>query len=732
MNAVPVFDRRAFLAVSLAGGAALAFEASVPLSAETPEGAAVLNAFIRIDADNIITIGAKNPEIGQGVRTKLPMLIAEELDADWAQVRIEQTLANDKIYGPQSAGGSRSTPVNWLPMRQVGAAARQMIVAAAAVEWRVDIASLSTERGYVVEGKTGRKAPYSVFAGQAAKISPPDLATVPLKDGKNFRIIGTDMPGVDTPAITRGKPLFGIDTDLPGMVYAAIEICPVFGGTIASIDDSAARAVKGVIAVTSLNSSIVPEGQQNAVAVIADSWWTADQARQKLAIQWSDTAQRAHSTAGYETAATELLKAAPKHELQRTGDADAALSRAKRVVTAQYSYPFLAHATLEPQNCTALFTESKLEVWAPSQAPAGGRKLVAQALGIAPEAITIHMTRIGGGFGRRLMNDYMVQAALIAKAVPGRPVKLIYARADDMRHDYYRPAGWHKLTAGLDANGAIIAIKDHFVSFGADGKAVTAAEMNPLEFPAQVVPDVHYGVSYMATNMPTGWLRAPTSNAVAFAFQGFLSEIAEAAGLDLPELMRRTLGEGRALPPPERGAPFHTGRARAVIDAVCQKSGWSSGQARKRVKGKGRGFGFYFSHAGYFAEVVDVSIIDKTNVRIDKVWVAGDIGSHVINPLNALHQAQGSIIDGIAQALIGQKIELIDGAVVQENFHDFPLMRIDGAPPEIDAAFIQSDFSPTGLGEPALPPVIPALANAIYDATGKRLRSLPLRLVKAS
>lgn len=729
MNAVPTFNRRAFLAVSLAGGAALAFDASVPLAAaETPGSASVLNAFIRIGADNSITIGAKNPEIGQGVRTMLPMLIAEELDADWAQVRIEQTDANDKIYGPQSAGGSRSTPVNWLPMRQVGAAARQMILAAAAAEWRVDVATLSTDRGHVVETASGRKAPYAAFAVPASKLSPPDLATVPLKDGKAFRIIGTDVPGVDTPAITQGKPLFGIDTDLPGMVYAAIEISPVFGGTIASVDDSAAKAVKGVIAVTTLNSSIVPEGQQNAVAVIADSWWTADQARQKLVVQWADTQQRAHSTAAYAAQAAELLKGTPQVDLTRRGDADAALAQAKRVVTAQYSYPFLAHATLEPQNCTALFAGGKLEIWAPSQSPANGRKLVAQATGVAPEDITIHLTRIGGGFGRRLMNDYMVQAAVIAKAVPGRPVKLIYTRADDMRHDYYRPAGWHNLTAGLDADGAIIAIKDHFVSFGAEGKAVTAAEMSPAEFPAQIVPDVHYGASYMATNMPTGWLRAPTSNAMAFAFQGFLSEVAEAAGLDLPELLRRTLGEGRLLPPPERGAPFHTGRARAVIDAVCEKAGWTSGKARKRAKGKGRGFGFYFSHAGYFAEIVDITIVEKTNVRVDKVWVMGDIGSHVINPLNALHQAQGSVIDGMAQALIGQKIDLIDGAVAQENFHDFPLMRIEGAPPAIDVTFLRPDFPPTGMGEPALPPVIPALANAIHDATGKRLRSLPLSI----
>ncbi len=266
-------------------------------------------------------------------------------------------------------------------------------------------------------------------------------------------------------------------------------------------------------------------------------------------------------------------------------------------MSADYDYPFLAHATLEPQNCTALFVDGKLEIWAPSQAPERGRKDVAQMLGLPAEAITIHMARIGGGFGRRLMNDYMVQAAQIAKAVPGKPVKLIFTRADDMRHDYYRPAGWHRLKAGLDALGAIVALTDHFVTFGAEGKPARAAELSPHEFPAPVVPNVDLGMSLLPTNMPTGWLRAPTSNAMAFVFQSFLDEVAEAAGLDLPELMRRTLGEPRQLPPPERGAPFHTGRARAVIDKVCAMAGWKAGRA-KGAAGKGRGFGFYSAMRG--------------------------------------------------------------------------------------------------------------------------------------
>lgn len=726
MNARVTINRRSFLAASLAGGAALSFDARIVLADEP--SAAVLNAFIRIGADDMVVIGAKNPEIGQGIRTMLPMLIAEELDVDWAKVRIQQTDANDKIYGVQSAGGSRATPVNWLPMRRVGAGARAMLLTAAAQSWGVDAASLTTASGKVIHAPSGRSAPYSAFAKAASLVPAPDLATVPLKSADRFHIIGTSVVGVDTPSITTGKPLYGIDTDLPGMLYAAIEICPVFGGTLTSVDDAEVRATKGVLAVIPMNSGVsVPMGQTDAVAIVADSWWTANKAREKLKPVWSTEAQAKHSTAGYEKAAGELLKGAAQTDLFKAGDINAALGSAAHVVHADYDYPFLAHCTLEPQNCTALWKDGKLEFWAPSQSPTNGRRQVAAAMSMAPEDLTIHMTRIGGGFGRRLMNDYMVQAAQIAKAMPGRPVKLLYTRTDDIRHDYYRPAGWHKLSAGLDKDGAIVAIRDHFVTFGADGKPVRAAEMEPTEFPGQIVPNVHYGVSYMPTFMPTGWLRAPTSNAMAFVFQSFLDEVAEAAGLDLPELMRRTLGEGRMLPAKENAPAFNTARARAVVDKVCAMAAWQPGRATGKT-GKGRGFGFYFSHAGYFAEVVDVSIIDGTTVHVDKVWVAGDVGSHVINPLNALHQAQGSVIDGLAQALAGQKIELVDGAIAQENFSDFPLLRIDSAPPAIVVEFVKSDFPPTGMGEPALPPVIPALNNAIYAATGQRLRSLPLKL----
>ncbi len=409
----------------------------------------------------------------------------------------------------------------------------------------------------------------------------------------------------------------------------------------------------------------------------------------------------------------------PQVSLFKAGDADAALISAAKVVKADYEYPFLAHATLEPQNCTALFKDGKLEMWAPSQSPANGRTETAKLCGIAPEDLTIHLTRIGGGFGRRLLNDYMAIAGQVAKAVPGKPVKVIYDRTDDFRHDFYRPAGWHRFSAGLDASGTIVALKDHFVTFGKDGKGLRAADMAATEFPGPIVPNVDYGVSYMATNLGTGWLRAPTSNAMAFVFQSFLDEVAEAAGLDLPELMRRTLGQSREIPGGR--VPFHTGRARGVIDAVCKSAGWKGRE-------KGRGFGFYFCHLGYFAEVVDVTITDGV-VKVDKVWVAGDVGSQVINPINAMHQVQGAVIEGLGQAMLGQKIVQENGVVTAENFGDFALMRMEGVPREIAVEFIKTDFPPTGLGEPALPPVIPALAGAIYSVTGKRHRRLPLEMI---
>ena len=716
-------SRRSFLTASLAGGVAVTFTARLALAGEEQDGAGGLTAFVTIHPDNSVTIGSRNPEIGQGVKTMLPMLIAEELDVDWDQVKVEQLPLNTDLYGPQFAGGSRATPMAWLPMRRAGAAARHMLVAAAASQWGVGADSLTTAGGKVTHAASGRTASYASLAAGAAAQTAPDPDSLTLKDEDSFKIIGKSKRGVDTPAILKGQPLYGIDTDLPGMVYAAIEICPVFKGTIASFDDAAVKALAGVIAVVPLNSGLVAKGKNDALAIVADSWWTAQKAREKLAVEWNTEGFDGFSTEGYATGAAEALKGAPQGEIVKKGDVDAAMAGAAKIVSAQYDYPTLAHATLEPQNCTALFQGGKLTLWAPSQSPAGGVTQLSDITGIAPEDVTVNLTRIGGGFGRRLMSDYMVQAAQIAQALPGKPVKMIYARADDMRHDFYRPAGWHALSAAIDDKGALTTIRDHFVTFGEDGQPIRAAGMDADEFPAELLANVDFGASYLATNMPTGWLRAPTSNAMAFVFQSFLDEVAEAAGTDLPTLMLQILGEGRQLPQTGRDPGFHTGRARKVIEEVVKLSGWDGKRPAAPV-GKGRGFAFYFSHMGYFAEVVDVSAPQDARLWIDKIWVVGDVGSHIINPVNALHQAQGSAIDGLSQAMIGQRIDQVDGAIVQENFDTFPLMRMDSIPRDIEVKFITTPFPPTGMGEPALPPVIPALTNAIYVATGRRIRSL--------
>ncbi|OHT21835.1 xanthine dehydrogenase family protein molybdopterin-binding subunit [Edaphosphingomonas haloaromaticamans] len=716
-------ERRSFLKATLLTGGALAIDARVALAGTAGEAPVALNAFIRIAADNSITIGAKNPEIGQGVKTMLPMLIAEELDVDWAQVRIEQTHAAEKLFGPQVAGGSRATPVNWLPMRRVGATARSLLVQAAARKWGVDPAGLATAGGVVTHEASGRTARYADLAAEAAALPPIDPENVKLKDPAAFRIIGTSIGGVDVPAIVAGKPLYGIDVAMPGLLHAALEVCPVFGGTFRAGNLDEVRKMPGVRHVIVIKGNGQAESLYDGVAVLAESWWVADRARQALDLQWDTAGLEGFSTDGYAAEAAARMGAKPDAELARHGDVEAAFAAAARVVRADYSYPFLAHGTLEPQNCTALVKDGKVEIWAPTQNPEPGRKLVAEALGVPPEAIRINMTRSGGGFGRRLMNDYMVRAAAIAAQVPGTPVKLLYARTDDVRRDFYRPGGWHRFAAAIDGRGRLTGFTDHFITFGQDGKPIRSAQMSPFEFPAGCVPNLAYGQSLLATNLPTGWLRAPGSNALGFVFQSFLDEVAVAAGKTLPDLMIELLGEPRDLPWLPNAPALNTGRARGVIDKVCAMAGW--GKGARLPEGRGRGFGFYFSHMGYFAEIVDVAVSAEGEARVAKVWVAGDVGSQIVNPVNAINQVQGSVIEGLGYALSGQAITQVAGAVTQENFHDAPIPRI-GEVPEIVVEWVITDNPPSGLGEPALPPVIPALANAIHAATGKRIRSLPI------
>jgi isoquinoline 1-oxidoreductase subunit beta len=724
-------SRRAFLKASALVGGGLLLDFYVPnLRAASPSAGAVLNAYIRVMPDGIVTIMAKNPEIGQGVKTSLPMLIAEEFDVDWKNVRTEQALADGAKYAPQFAGGSTATPLNWEPLRRVGAAGRQMMIEAAANTWGVPAGECRTASGTVTHAASGRRLTYAELAPAAAKLAPPNLAAVRLKDPKDFKIIGTSVPGVDSPLVVEGKPLFGIDVTVPNMKYAVYQKCPVFGGRVISANIDAVKSLPGV------RDAFILKGREDAagstgpldrladgVAIVADSWWLAEKARAKLVVEWDEGNAARDSDARFAAAAAELRLRAPATRIISHGNVEEALASAAHVIEADYSYPFLAHATLEPQNCTASYENGKLEIWAPTQGPEGNRTVIARTLDIDPQNITIHLTRCGGGFGRRGASDYAVEAAAISKRA-GLPVKLLWNREDDIQHDFYRPAGFHYFKAGLDRHGDLVAFRDHFVTLGTGNGPASSAFAGPDEFPARFVDHMEFAASFIPSGVPTGPLRAPESNGLAFAFQSFLDELAHAAGRDPLQYRLDLLGEPRILDSTDdrygSQPDFDTGRMRGVLELVRAKSGWDD---RQLPPGTGMGTAFYYSHMGYFAEVVKATVGTNGVLKVDKVWIAVDVGSQIINPTGAENQVQGAALDGIGQALTRIKIE--NGRTVQSNFHDFRLLRMSQAPP-VEVHFRTTDNPPTGLGEPALPPVIPALCNAIFAACGKRVRRLPI------
>jgi isoquinoline 1-oxidoreductase subunit beta len=732
-------DRRSFLRVTAiaGGGMALAVyvEPVADLFAQRGSGAALGYrpfAFIRIGADGVVTILSKNPEGGQGAKTHLPMIIADELDVDWKDVRIEQAPLDETSFGIQRTGGSTATPINWDPLRQVGAAARYMLVTSAAQVWNVPAAELTTASGRVIHRATNQSAGYGELTARAAALPAPDLATVKLKDPASYTVIGKTAFNSDVPSIVKGAPLYAIDLTLPGMLYAVYEKCPVFGGKVVSANVDEIRALPGV------RHAFVVEGGPDltrtypaccigvslhgGIAIVADTWWHAQSARQRLKIVWNEGPTATDSTTAFARRAEELSKQAPAVKLYNDGDANGALNGAAKVVEAAYAYPFVAHMTLEPQNCTAHFKDGKLEMWASTQTPGEGRLVVAGLLGMSPDDITVHMMRMGGGFGRRILNDYMAEAAWIARQVPGVPVKLLWSREDDMRHDFYRPAGFHFFKAGLDGTGNLVAWQQHYVAFGEGDRFAPNTAIGGAGFPAGFVPNFAFNASLMPLGIPTGPLRAPGTNATCFVYQGFIDELAYAAAKDPVAFRLDLLNRPRRLIDGARDA-FNATRARAVIELVAEKSNWAN-RSRQLPKGTGLGVAFQFAHAGYFAEVAQVSV-SGNRVKVDKVWVATDFGSQVINPLNAVHQVQGSIIDGLS-SLMGQEATIDRGRVIESNYHQHQLVRLSQAPRDIEVHFLKTPNPPTGLGEPALPPILPAVVNAIYAATGKRIRSLPL------
>lgn len=718
-------SRRALLKTGLATGGGLFLSWGLDAQgarAETP-AQMPLNAFVRIAPDGAITIMGKNPECGQGIKTMLPMVIAEELEADWSKVSIEQAMSEPAKYGVQVAGGSTSTPTNYDPLRRVGAAGKQMMIEAAALTWRVPTSECTAAMSTITHTPTGRKLTYGQLAEKAASIPAPDVKFVTLKDPKTFTIIGKSVRGIDSPKIVKGEPIFGIDAKRPGMLYAVFVKCPVYGGKVKSAKLDAVLAMPGVKKAFVVAGDNEFNGLASGVAILADSWWRAKKARDKLEVSWDEGPVAERSSAKFAETAARIGPGRGQKILRKDGDADAALAGSAKVVEAAYSYPFLSHANLEPQNCTAEFKDGKVEIWAPTQNPQPGRVIVAKLLGVPEADVKIHMMRCGGGFGRRLQNDYMAEAAWIAKEA-GVPVKVLWQREDDIAHDFYRPGGFHFLKAGLDASGKLSGWKNHFVSFADRDdptKFASAADLSATELPARLTPDLTVEASLMPLGIPTGPMRAPRSNALSFVQQSFMDELAHAAGKDPLQFQLDLLGEPRVLGSAANRDLLDTGRIRGVLELAAKTAGWGKTALPPRT---GMGIAHYFSHLGYFAEVVRASVSPAGEVKVEKVWVAADIGSQVINPTGALNQVQGSVMDGVSQAL-ALAVTFDNGRAVQTNFHEYPLIRMPAAP-EVEVVFLKSNNPPTGLGEPALPPVIPALCNAIFQATGKRIRTLPI------
>jgi isoquinoline 1-oxidoreductase beta subunit len=705
-------DRRSFLKVSILASGALMVgcgRLDPEQATEPAQETWVPNLYVRIDPDGMITIVSKNPEAGQGVKTAFPMVVAECLNVDWKDVSVEQAPLDDR-YGRQAIGGSRGTPDGWDDLRVAGTAACHLLIAAAAAEWGVSPDECRAEKGEVVHEASGRSARYESLLDAAASLPVPDVADLDLKSRpEDFTLLGTFVPGVDNFKITTGQPLFGCDKRLDGMLYAVFEKSPTYKSKLRDANVEEIRNLPGVTHAFVVEGTDDMRGLQPGVAIVATTWWAANSARKRLQINW-ETSQ-SDASADYEQQAEALRN--ETGEIRRSdGDVDEAFDNASKVVEASYYYPFVSHANMEPQVCTALYHESgQLELWAPSQNPRGGRALVSKTLGIPEDKIHINLMRIGGGFGRRLRHDYMVETAWIAREI-GQPVQLQWTREDDMRHDFYRPGAWHHFKAGIDADGRMAAFDHHFVTFGANGELVSGADLSPEHYPAGLVSNFRLRQSLIETNVPTGPWRSPGHSAYCWPYQSFFDEVALATGRDPLEfrldLLSRSYGDTQ----------IDRQRATDTLKLVAEKAGWGT---RELDANRALGIAFHYDHGGYVAYVAEV-VADESFVKVEKVFAAVDIGP-VINLSGAKNQVEGGFVDGLSTANL--EITFANGAAQQSNFSDYELLRI-GQAPEIDVHFIQSDNRPSGLGEPPIAPAAPAVANAIFAATGTRIYKLPL------
>ncbi len=686
---------------------ALANTASEATPLAAPPATFAPNAFVRIGADSIVTVIVNKSEMGQGVYTSLPMLVAEELEADWSKVRYEpapvDAAYNHPVFGIQMTGGSTSTASEWDRFRQAGATARMMLIAAAAKNWKVDPASLRAVNGYVINPATGTRASFGSLADVAATMTPPK--DVPLKDPKDFKLIGKPTRRLDTPDKVNGAAQFGLDVAIPGMMTVLIARAPVFGGKVLSFNADKAKAVPGVKDVVQ-----IPSG----VAVIASGFWPAKQGRDKLEISWDDGPNGTLSTTGMREQFAALAKT-PGLVARKVGDPVKALTTAAKTITAEFEVPYLAHASMEPLNCVVDLRSDRCEIWTGTQFQTGDRAAAAAMAGLKPEQVTLHTPMLGGGFGRRAnpANDFVIEAVQVAKAAKV-PVKVVWTREDDTRGGYYRPMWYDRFVGGIDEKGnpvvwthtivgqSIMAGTpfEAFIKDGIDGASVEGAA------------DLLYGIPNLQVDLhtpkigvPVLWWRSVGHSHNGFAVEAFFDELAHAGGKDPYELRRALLA--------------NQPRMRGVLELAAQKGDWG----KQLPAGRARGIATHFSFDSYVAQVAEVSVDKQGAVRVHRVVCAVDCG-RVVNPDTVKAQMEGGINFGLTAALKSE-ITLDRGRVQQRNFHDYQMLRINEAP-QIEVYIVPSTEKPTGVGEPSVPPVAPALANAIFAATGKRIRKLPI------
>jgi isoquinoline 1-oxidoreductase subunit beta len=697
-------SRREFLAIGAAAGAGLVIGFYLPHTSAANEFAP--NAYLKITPDGKITIVVARSEMGQGVRTSLPMILAEELEADWKQIRIEQAGAST-LYGDQTTGGSASVRTTWDPMRKAGAAAREMLISAAALEWGVARASCKAQNSAVIHADSNRSLAYGKLARKAATLPIP--TDPPLKQAKDYGVVGKAIPRLDIPAKVDGTAEYGIDFRVAGMKYAVLARCPVIGGKVRSFEDADSHKVPGVRYVGKIGDS--------AVAVVADSVWGAMEGRRTLNVQWDEGPNKDLDTA---TIFDSLKKAAAGKAVSLYSTGNAAKAPGRRV-EASYQLPFMAHAPMEPGNCAAHFRGSSCELWAPTQVPQDVRDSVAQALGIAPDQVRVNVTLMGGGFGRRLEHDYGVEAALVSRAA-NVPVKVIWTREDDMRNSTYRPASVHQLSAVLDGSGWPTAFSHRIVS-----PSISAQKGQPgdggidpdlKDEAALLYPFPNISLEYVDTQIPVplGWMRSVYALQAGFASESFIDELAAAAHKDPLEYRLHLLAGDVDIK--YFDTIWHTARMRGVLQMAAEKAGWG----KSLPAGHYQGIACFACFSSYVAEVVEISL-ENDKPRVDRVVAAIDCGQ-VVNPNILEQQIQGGVIYGLTNALRAQ-ITIEKGRVVQGNFDDYAPIRMNEAP-TVEAYFVPSTEAPTGAGEPPVPPLAPALCNAIYAATKKRIRALPI------